>query len=278
MRYGPVPSTRLLLGMLALMASLFLAGCKQELYSDMPEVDANEMVAILMSHGIDAAKTVKGKDAFTVSVDERDMLRAISLLKDRGLPRTTKDSISKEFQKSGIISSPFEERVRYIYALGEEVAQTLSQIDGVVTARVHLVIPDAPQLGQAVKPSSASVFIKHQPGTDLDYLVPQIRRLVSSAIEGLDYQSVTVVLVEAKPNKQDIGPAMVSTESVLPGLSVRYTDVTWFWQLATIVAALIGLLVAGIAALSILLWRAKGGGKRSRGGANLPAEIAVEPS
>ena len=255
--------------------ALLLAGCQDELYSGMTEKEANEMLAALMSNGIGADKVAKGKDGYTVSVDGRDMLRAIAILDDKGLPKRSRESVGKVFEKSGIMSSPFEERVRYIYALGEDVAQTLSQIDGVVTARVHLVIPDAPQLGQAVKPSSAAVFIKHQPGTDMEFLVPQIRRLVSSAIEGLDYQSVTVVLTEAQPSKQTSGAALNATMEILPGLSIRETDVGRFWQVVGIATSVLLAIVAVTAGGVAYVLRSRRGGRKR---AELAADPLVEPS
>src|SRR5262249_26281812 len=152
-----------------------------------------------------------------------------------------------------------EERVRYIYALGEDVAQTLSHVDGVVTARVHIVLPDAPQTGQQIKPSSAAVFIKHQPGVDLDFFVPQIRRLVSSSIEGLQDNAVTVVLSESTPIKS-VTPASVSqTIEVLPGLAVRDTDRAMFWTLAGSAIAFIVLLIAAIGAGVFLYLRERRG-------------------
>jgi type III secretion protein J len=268
-------SCRTILRGLVLGGALFLAGCQVELYSSLTEVEANQMLAVLMSNGIPAAKVAKGKDGFSVSVDERDMLRSIALLNDRGYPKNTRESIGKVFQKSGIMSSPFEERVRYIYALGEEVAQTLSQVDGVVTARVHIVLPDTPQLGQPVKPSSAAVFIKYQPGVDLDFFVPQIRRLVSSAIEGLDYAAVTVVLSEAARTKAATGVPTNATIEVLPGLSVRDTDTGRFWQIAYtafgIIVLLLGLIVAGV----VRTLRLRSGAPRGEKGVPVPL---VEPS
>ena len=259
-----------------LCGALLLAGCQDELYSGMSEKEANEMLAALMSNGIDANKAAKGKEGYTVTVDGRDMLRSIAILNDKGLPKRTRESVGKVFEKSGIMSSPFEERVRYIYALGEDVAQTLSQIDGVVTARVHLVIPDAPQLGQAVKPSSAAVFIKHQPGTDIEFLVPQIRRLVSSAIEGLDYQSVTVVLTEAQASKQTSGAALNSTTEVLPGLAVRETDLGRFWQVVAVAVAATLAIVALVVGVTVLVLRSRRGGGKSR--REVAPDPLVEPS
>jgi type III secretion protein J len=239
---------------LAVVGALALAGCQQDLYSNLTEVEANQMLAALIANNVPADKTSKGKEGFTIAVDGSQMLRAIAVLNDAGYPRNTRDSIGKVFQKSGIMSSPFEERVRYIYALGEEVAQTLSQIDGVVTARVHIVLPDAPQLGQPIKPSSAAVFIKHRPGVDLDFFVPQIRRLVSSSIEGLQYAAVTVVLADAAPTVMET-PDQKSMVDVFPGISIKESDQSRYWQVAWGVGTLIFLLVAAnVATAAFFLW------------------------
>lgn len=249
-----------------------LAACNQDVYSDLTEAEANHMLAELISHGVNATKTSKGKEGFTISVDSSEMLKALAVLKDAGFPRSSRDSIGKVFQKSGIMSSPFEERVRYIYALGEEVAQTISNIDGVVTARVHIVLPDAPQLGQPVKPSSAAVFIKYRPGVDIEYFVPQIRRLVSSSIEGLDYSAVTVVLDEAMPTKAE-PPSAAGDTTMVFGLSIKTADLSLFWTIVWSVIAVIVLLVAALVGGAFLWWR---GQRKSRiGGAGVPA---IEPS
>jgi len=228
---------------LLVAVTICAGGCQSELYTDLPEDEANQMLAILMSHGIDTNKVAKGKEGFTINVEDHDLLRAIAVLKDNGFPRSSPDSIGKVFQKSGIISSPFEERVRYIYALGEEVGQTLSNIDGVVTARVHIVIPDAPQLGQPVKPSQAAVFIKKRPDVDLDFFVPQIKRLVSSSIEGLEYSAVTVVLADAAPLK--VAKSETATVEVLPGIAVLETDTGQFWRVFIGGSLFAGILLIG---------------------------------
>jgi type III secretion protein J len=242
---------------LAVIGTLALAGCQQELYSGLSEVEANQMLAILTANGISVQKISKGsKEGFTIDVEQRDLLRAIALLKDAGYPKNTHVPFAKTFEKSGIMSSPFEERVRYIHALGEDVAQTLSQIDGVVSARVHIVLPETPNLGQAVKPSSASVFIKHQPGVDLDFFQPQIRRLVSSAVEGLEYSAVSVVLVEAAPTKVSTvspndAPRLVE---VLPGLNVSEASQGRFWQVAAGIGIAMTLLIACSVISFLGLW------------------------
>ena len=80
-------------------------------------------------------------------------------------------------------------------ALSQELERTISQIDGVVTARVHVVLPINDPLRQQQPPASAAVFIRHGAEAAVDALVPQVKMLVSHSIEGLTYDNVTVVLV-----------------------------------------------------------------------------------
>lgn len=235
---------------------LMLAGCDADLNKGLSENDANEVLAVLLANGIQAAKVDTGKTGFTVTVPSNDVLRAITLLKQTGLPRESPVTIGKVFEKSGIMSSPFEERVRYIYALGESVANTLDQIDGVVTARVHIVLPEAPQLGQPLRPSSASVFIKHQANVDLDFFVPQIRRLVSSAIEGLNYDAVTVILTPAAPVRALPDNPQPMAE-ILPGFSVPEANAMLARALVYGLAALSVVMSLAAAAFGVIWWRGR---------------------
>lgn len=228
---------------LAISACLLISGCKLDLYTGLSEQNANEMLALLMTNGISASTSHNGDNGVTLLIEEGDLTRAIDILKQNGLPKTETDSMGKVFAKSGIISSPFEERIRYIYALGEDVAKTLNEIDGVLVARVHVVLPEVPEHGADPISASAAVFIKHRRGVDLDFFTPQIRRLVSNAIEGVDYENVTVVSVEAElpPVMADQGRGAVT--EVLPGLGVRAGDVQYFWSVMAASMFILALLV-----------------------------------
>ena len=46
-----------------------------------------------------------------------------------------------------------------MHALAQDLSATISRIDGVVVARVHIVLPDNNPFAEKVKPSSAAVFI-----------------------------------------------------------------------------------------------------------------------
>jgi len=189
------PTLARLLPALALV--LALAGCKNALYSGLNEAEANEIVAALAAGNIDARKEkVEGAD-WQVQVDEDRMGAALALLNAQGLPHERYASMGDMFQKQGLVSTPAEERMRYIYAVSQELSQTLRSIDGVVSARVHVVIPSNDPMSDKIRPSSAAVFIKHRPDVDLRLLAPAVKDLVAHSIEGLTADQVSLSLFEA---------------------------------------------------------------------------------
>lgn len=187
-------TTRLMLCALAVL----IAGCSsQELYSQLSERQANEMVAVLRSAGIDAEKKVTD-GRFSVATSRSDFADAVRLLNAQGYPRESFDSMGKVFKREGFVSSPLEERARLVHALSQEISNTLASIDGVVAARVHLVVPERHPLMDKPQPAAASVFIKHRPDKDLRPQLTQIKALVVNSLEGLSYDHVTVALFPAE--------------------------------------------------------------------------------
>lgn len=191
-----------------MMSVLILAGCgsRVELVGSLPENEANEVLGALLNAGIDASKEA-GKGGTSIHVDQAATARAIDILRQRGLPRERRAKMGDIFKKENLVSSPLEERARYLYALSQELEQTLSQIDGVVTARVHIVLPESTGTGTPLKPSSASIFLKHQAGYGVEHLVVQVRGLVATGIPGLTPDKVTVTLVQAVDPANAVAPA-----------------------------------------------------------------------
>ena len=206
----------LLCGLLVVVVS----ACEQDLYSKQTEADVNEMVAALSEAGISATKkTGDNGKTWAVAVDERELGVAMQALKAHGLPQQRYNNLGDIFKKDGLISTPTEERVRFIYGVSQELSQTLSQIDGVVIARVHIVLPNNDPLAIAVKPASASVFVKHRADSNVALLIPSVKNLVMNSVEGLKYENVNVTLVPATLEK-------VSGNST-PLIQKRWYDELW---------------------------------------------------
>ncbi|WP_032901345.1 type III secretion system inner membrane ring lipoprotein SctJ [Mesorhizobium ciceri] len=192
-----------------------LSGCKADLYTQLQEREANEMLAILMDNGVDAVRVAAKDGTSTLQVDEKLLALSINLLNAKGLPRQSFKNLGDVFSGSGLIASPTEERARYVYAMSEELSRTINDIDGVFSVRVHVVLPNNDLLRSGGTPSSAAVFIRHDAKVNLSLLLPKIKMLVADSIEGLTYEKVEVVLVpvEAPEHELRTVPATVSAEA-----------------------------------------------------------------
>lgn len=184
-----------------------LTGCKIDLYTKLSETEANEMIAVLVKNGV-AANRVSAKDGTSmVQVDESSFSDAVTIVSNAGLPRPRFVTMGDVFADNKLVSSPVEERARFIYAQSQELSKTLSEIDGVTAARVHLVLPKNDPLREEDKPSSASVFIKHYTDVEVALLLPQIKTLVKNSLEGLTYDKVSVVFIPSERPAQIAGAA-----------------------------------------------------------------------
>ena len=228
--------------LLAPLLLVLLAACsQQELYGQLNERQANEMVAVLRNAGLVAEKTpARDGKAFVVSTSAHDFSRAVEVLHAGGFPRDSFDTLGQVFKKEGFVSSPTEERARFTHALSQELSNTLSNIDGVVQARVHVSVPERNPLADKPTPATASVFIKHRPGTDLSQQVGKIKGLVVNAMEGLPYDNVTVAMFPAEP----IPPAAPRS-----ALAVAWAN---YGSLIVVLAAAgaLAVLIAGV-----MMWR-----------------------
>jgi type III secretion protein J len=173
-------------------ACLALVACGHEqLYAELDEQQANEMLAVLVRAGLGADK-VRAEKGWSIEIGRNDLPEAMQVLKAEGYPRERYDSLGQVFHKEGFVSTPLEERARLLYALSQELSRTVSNIDGVIVARVHLAIPERRPLSDEKQLSSASVFIKYKPGSQVVNKAASIKALVVNSVEGLPYENVTV--------------------------------------------------------------------------------------
>lgn len=196
---------------IVLAAAVLLSGCRTELYTTLPEQEANEMLALLLHDGLSATKLQAKDGTDTILVEDKQFAVAVDVLRARGYPRERFSTINDVFQPSGLMASPIQEQARFLWALGQELSRTVSQIDGVLTARVQVVLPDNDLLKRDPTPSSASVFVRYDDASQVAALVSQIKMLVANSVQGLTYDKVSVVLVAVPhveaPLSVAIGPA-----------------------------------------------------------------------
>lgn len=228
---------------LAALACLALAGCQKQLYGSLSEKEANDVLAALLEAAIPAEKRPGEENTYAVWVEETEFARAVRVLEERALPGKRYDNLGSVFGKNAMFSTPLEERARYLYAMQEELSRTVSEIDGVLLARVHLVLPEQDQLGREINAPSAAVFVKHADDERHDPEVHsrQIRDLVAASVPQLDKNSIVVTFFPATVND---APAFTPAWRTVLGLRVAEESAKRLWWGAGIAGGACVLLLA----------------------------------
>ncbi len=186
------------------VAAVMLAGCDKQttLHSGLAEDQANLVMAALLDSGIACAKTPGAEGTWNVTVSEPKFAEAVNILERQGLPRRDYKGLGEVFKKTGMISSPSEERIRFMDALAQDLAKTIAMVDGVIDARVHVVLPENDPFARNALPSSAAVAIRSRWDADVSDIVPSVKGLVKNAIEGLAYEKIMVTIFRDPPPKK----------------------------------------------------------------------------
>lgn len=221
---------------LSLAACALLAACGgKPLYSQLDEVQANQVMGALVAAGVDADKNPSpSKTGWEIRVATSDFPYAMQVLAAQGLPRERFASSCDVFKKEGFASSTVEEQGREKCALQQELADTLVRFPGVVDARVHVTLAERDPLGGNSQDSSVSVAIFEAPGASMRDRETDIKMLMKDSVKGLvDINKVTVKFAEAPPMppRRPQGPAL----SAISPLALA---------IAAGVVVLLGLLVA----------------------------------
>lgn len=201
-------------------------GCTVPVQHGLDEAAANEVVTALERTGVGAEKTRErddGSGGFLVRVARGDVARAMEVLRSQGLPRTRRSGLSEMYGQPSLVPTPTEERARFLEALGNEIERTLETIEGVVSARVHLVLAETDPLatdGKPRVPAQAAVLLKTRAGGTPPIKETDVQKLVAGSVPGLVPTSVAVVVTTAPdgpaataPTLTALGPVRVSQGS-----------------------------------------------------------------
>jgi len=161
------------------------------LYGNLSDSDASGVVQALQSAGIEY-KLDNGNGAIMVPAERvRD---ARLQLASHGLPQGKNSSFELISKDPGFGVSQFMESARYQYALEGELASTISSLQAVEAARVHLAIPPQSAFVRDRRTATASVLLQLRSGHRLEpEQVSAIVHLVASSIPELDSDQVTIV-------------------------------------------------------------------------------------
>ncbi len=160
------------------------------LYRGLAESDAAAVTAKLKELGVPYRLEDGGATVLVPAAQVPDVRLQLAAA---GLPQNGGWGLEL-FSQPGLIVTDFAQRVNYQRALEGELARTIGRLEGVESARVHLVLPRPSPFTERAQPASASVVLRLRTGARLgDEQVRAITYLVSGAVEGLKPENVTIV-------------------------------------------------------------------------------------
>ncbi|MGA2881532.1 MAG: flagellar basal-body MS-ring/collar protein FliF [Bryobacteraceae bacterium] len=160
------------------------------LYTGLAPEDANAIVQKMHEGGVDYRITNNGTELLAPEDKVPELRLEMAGL---GLPKTGRIGF-EIFDKTNFGITDFAEHVNYRRALEGELERSIMAISDVQQARVHVTLPKDSVFTDAREPAKASVLVGLRPGTRLSSAnVVAVTNLVSSAVEGLSPEAVSVV-------------------------------------------------------------------------------------
>jgi flagellar M-ring protein FliF len=187
------------------------------LYSNLDMKDSGAIVSDLEAQGIPYELRANGSQ---VMVPESKVLRLRVTMAQKGLPIKGSLMGYEIFDQSESLgSSSFQQNINLLRALEGELARTISSLQNVDSARVHLVMPKRELFMHQRQEPSASVVIGMRRSQSLNKgEISAISNLVATAVPGLNLARITIVDTQGRPLKlgtrdeNDIGSVAATTE------------------------------------------------------------------
>lgn len=161
------------------------------LYDDLASGDSTAIAAKLDENEIPYEVS---DDNTRISVADDDVGRARMMLAKEGLPNGGNMGYEIFDSQSGFGTTNFVQNINQVRALEGELARTISSLEQVRSARVHLVLPQRELFSRESRTATGSVFLSLRPGAQLSQeQILSIQSLVSSAVPQMKAETVAVV-------------------------------------------------------------------------------------
>jgi flagellar M-ring protein FliF len=178
---------------IGLLLYFFVSGGAKEqavLFSGLEQSDAGKIVEILKTNQTSYELKDNGS---TILVDKDKVMDTRISLASQGLPESSVVGYEL-FDKTNLGMSEFVQKLNYRRALEGELSKTISALDEVKKARVHIVIPEKALFMKDQKEPTASVTLQLKSGKNLNQrTVEGIQTLISSSVEGMNTNNVSVL-------------------------------------------------------------------------------------
>lgn len=198
--FGTLPVPKQLTVLFAVALSIAL-GVYVVLWSKAPELvplyaslnlkESSEVVDELQKLNIEYKLASGGNSVLVPAKDIHEIRMKLAAI---GLPKGNGNGYELLDKSGGFGTSQFMENIKYKRSLEGEIARTISSLDVVRSARVHLAVPKQTSFIKRDNKATASVMVDLYGGQELtNSQIQGIVHLTSSSIPGLSKDDVTVI-------------------------------------------------------------------------------------
>jgi flagellar M-ring protein FliF len=196
------------------------------LYSDLSTADSSAMASKLQSGSIPFDVSADGT---RIMVAEKEVGRARLLLAEAGLPNGGSMGYEIFDKDSGFGTTNFVQNINQVRALEGELARTISSLQGVHNARVHIVLPQRELFSREARPSSASVFLGLRGTGGIESSqISAIQSLIASAVPGLKASNVSIIdnkgTLLARGGEEEVNLMTMKTEEMRRNYETNMTS------------------------------------------------------
>ncbi|MEQ8734981.1 MAG: flagellar basal-body MS-ring/collar protein FliF [Rhodospirillaceae bacterium] len=179
-----------LIAFIIFFATRFSTQPMELLYGNLSTTDSREITRQLELSGI---KFQVEEDGAEIMVPADQVTQVRLQMAEQALP--TGGSVGYELfdNMDALGATNFMQNVNLVRALEGELARTIRSIEGVQSARVHLVMPQREMFTREVQDPSASVYIKMSAGRLAPNQVNAVQHMIASAIPKLMPSNISIV-------------------------------------------------------------------------------------
>lgn len=160
------------------------------LYGNLSNEDAQALSLLLTRNDIPYRTLDEGK---RLDVPSRLVDGARLLSAEEGLPRAASLGYEIFDKEQGLSTSSFVQEINRVRALEGELSRTITSVDGITSARVHIVLPKRELFSRDRQTASASIIVDTRIGQTLERRrIRAIQNLVAAAVPDLSPDGVAI--------------------------------------------------------------------------------------
>ena len=161
------------------------------IYSNLSVTSASAIEATLTNAGF---RVMVSEDGSSVSVPRSDGARARMALAETGVQVDGDPGWELFDEKSGLAMNSFLQKINRVRAMEGELARSIQTLDGISSARVHLVLPDREPFSREAPSPRGSVILRSGAGRAITRKQAiAVRTLVASSVPELEISRVAVL-------------------------------------------------------------------------------------